>query len=173
MADQPPRPPSAATPSSGGPDRQALLRAYQDLVKEEHDKRSGGPEVPPPPPSRAPFWITMLALVGILASLLLVQPAWLFPKAPVEPPELKEASLRVRMYVEIDRIEQYRRAHGRLPDTLLESLGDTTGLRYASGEGGYSLTGESGAVSLTYSSSQSPEEFLGRSYDLIRRRGKS
>ena len=141
------------------------------MVKEDHDRRTGPPLPPAPPPSRAPFWITMLALTAMLGSLLVVQPAWLFPRAAMEPPDLKEASLRVRMFVEIDRIEQFRRSEGRLPASLQEAKGDTTRLQYIAGPSGYSLTGQNGGVSLTYASSQAPSEFVGNSYDLIRRRG--
>lgn len=140
------------------------------MVQEQKDKQHGPHGAPPGPPSRAPFWILMLSLVGGLGALLVLQPEWLFPKVAPEPPALQEASLRVRMYVEIDHIEAFRAAEGRLPASLIEARGDTTGLTYAPGEGGYSLTGRNGSISLTYASSQAPREFLGDSYTLISRR---
>lgn len=186
MADSPrpsgPRRSTGATPSPGGtggassssgsgsPDRQALLKAYQDVVQEQKDKHHGPAGPPPAAPSRAAFWILMLSLAAGLGATLVLQPEWLFPKVAPEPPALQEASLRVRMYVEIDRIEAFKAHEGRLPATLLEAKGDTTGLTYAPGEGGYSLTGRNGPLSLTYASSQAPQEFLGDSYTLISRR---
>lgn len=142
------------------------------MVREDHDKRTGPGAPPPPPPSKAPFWIFMLVLTAALAALLVAQPEWLFPRPTPEPPELKEASLRVRMFTEIDRIEQFRNREGRMPVSLQEAAGDTTGVHYTPGEGGYSLTGTNGTLSLTYASSQSPREFLGNAYDLIRRRSQ-
>lgn len=177
MADTPrpsgPRRPTGSTPAppSADPnDRQALLKAYQDVVQEQKDKHGGPSALPAAPPSKAPFWIFMLTLAAGLTAILVLQPEWLFPKVPPEPPALREASLRVRKYVEIDHIESFKAAEGRLPATLLEAKGDTTGLTYAPGEGGYSLTGRNGAISLTYASSQAPREFLGDSYTLISQR---
>jgi hypothetical protein len=174
---QPPKRPSSSggppTPPSAAHDRQALLKAYQDVVKDEHDRGSHGLPVPDLPSSRAPFWIVTLTTVAVATALLVGQPAWLFPRAPKEPPVLEEASLRVRMYIEIERIEQFRATQGRLPSSLLEAKGDTTGLQYATGGEGYSLTGRNAGIALTYTSSQAPREFVGNSYDLIRRRGTS
>lgn len=176
--DQPPKRPSGqggppTPPPSGTHDRQALLKAFQDVVKGESDRSSHGLPVPEVPSSRAPFWIVSLTTLTVAAALLIGQPEWLFPRAPKEPPVLEEASLRVRMYVEIERIEQFRATQGRLPATLLEAKGDTTGLQYSAGGDGYSLTGRNAGIALTYTSSQSPREFVGQSYDLIRRRGTS
>lgn len=177
MAQPPKRPSTSGGPPTPPPsdahDRQALLKAYQDVVKGEHDRTSHGLPVPELPSSRAPFWIVTLTTVAVASALLIGQPAWLFPRAPKEPPALEEASLRVRMYIEIERIEHFRAAQGRLPATLLEAKGDTTGLQYATGGEGYSLTGRNAEIALTYTSSQSPREFVGKSYDLIRRRGAS
>jgi hypothetical protein len=113
----------------------------------------------------------MMGLVAVgLAATLLMQPAWLFPRAPEEPPAVREASLRVLMYVAIERVEQFRAEHGELPQTLLEAGSDTTGLSYTVGPSGYSLTGQNRGVTVTYSSGTSPREFLGNSYQLIARR---
>ncbi len=167
MADAPP--PPAPAPPPGSHDRSALLQAYQDVVRTEHDKRTTQP-VPVLPPSRAPFWIAMGLLIAGLTSILVLQPAWLFPKSPAESSELRTASLRVRMFVEIDRIDQFRIANARLPATILEAGGDTTGLRYNVGGDSYSLEGTNHGVTLTYTSSQSSKDFLGNSYELLAQR---
>jgi len=167
MADA--TPPPAPTPPPGAHDRRALLQAYQDVVRTEHDKRTTQP-VPVRPPSRAPFWVSTALLIGVLAGILVLQPGWLFPKAPQESMELRTASLRVRMYVEIDQIEAFRTANARLPATLAEAGADTTGLRYNAGGDSYSLEGENHGVTLTYTSSQSAKDFLGNSYELLTQR---
>ncbi len=167
MADATPPPPPAQPP--GSHDRRALLQAYQDVVRTEHDKRTTQP-VPVQPPSRAPFWASMGLLIAVLAGILVLQPGWLFPKAPEESIELRTASLRVRMFVEIDRIDQFRNENGRLPATLIEAGADTTGLRYSVGGDAYSLEGVNRGVTLTYTSSQSAKDFLGNSYQLLAQR---
>lgn len=163
----------ANSPTPGTPpgphDRSALVQAFQDVVRTEHDKRTNPPPVEKPA-SRLPFQLALIGLAFVLATILAMQPAWLFPKAPVESPALQEASLRVRMYVQIDRIEQYKSANGRLPATLGEAGIDSTGLRYSAGGDGYSLSGVNRGVSLTYSSSQAPKDFLGSSYRLLSQR---
>ncbi len=174
MADTPRRPsgptsrPSGSSPStSGSHDRQALLKAYQDVVKQEQDRRGAPPPPPPPPPSKAPFWAFMLSMAGALTAVLVLQPNWLFPKAPPETPAVKEASLRLRMFGEIERVEAYKTVNGTYPHSLLDALGDTSGVQYSAGAEGFSLTGRNGPLSLTYTSSQSAREFLGNSYALI------
>ena len=167
MADATP-PPSSAQPP-GQHDRRALLQAYQDVVQNEKEKRTTQP-VPILPPSRAPFWIVMGALIAVLAGILVLQPEWLFPRVPAEGQEIREASLRVRMYVEIDRIERYRSANSHVPATLSEAGADTTGLTYNAGADGYSLEGRNDGMTLTYTSSQSPKDFLGTSYQLLTQR---
>ena len=163
-------PPPSPTPS-GQHDRTKLLEAYQNLVRSEQEKRSSV-AVTALPPSRSPFWITMLLLISGLSSLLIVQPLWLFPQPPVESPVLKEASLRVRMFVDIDRIEQFRSLNGRLPATLAEAKSDSIGLDYQPAQESFSLVGHNGSLMLTYNSSMTPRDFLGQSYTLITLRSR-
>src|SRR6267142_518784 len=157
---QPPRPPKRP----GQPDRRAVLQAYQDVVREQHER----PAHTDPPKTRSPFWIAMGLTAALLATLLILQPVWLFPRPPAESPALKEASLRVRIYVEIDRVDRFKGANGRLPNTLIEAGGDSIGLEYHPRGEHYSITGTNDGVSLTYSSGSSARAFLGNSYQLIR-----
>jgi hypothetical protein len=161
--------PPAPTPPPGSHDRRALLQAYQDVVRTEHDKRTTQP-VPVKPESRAPFWVTMGLLIAGLTSILVLQPGWLFPKVPEESREIREASLRVMMFVEIEQIEQFRSANSRLPATLLEAGADTAGMNYNAGGDSYSLSGVNKGITLTYTSGQTPSDFLGNSYQLLAQR---
>ena len=161
----PQAPPPSPTPS-GQHDRTKLLEAYQNLVRSEQEKRNSV-AVPVPPESRAAYWITMFLLIGGLTSLLVLQPQWLFPRPPEETPALREASLRVRMFVEIDRIEQFRSLNARLPANLREAKADSVGLQYKPAQASYTLAGRNGPLTLTYSSAMTPQLFLGQSYDLI------
>lgn len=157
-------------PTGGTPDRQALLKAYQDVVKSEQGKKDEVARAEQP--TRPVFLIVMGGLLVALLAVLLTQPAWLFPRAPEETPAIKEASLKVRMYVEVERIEQYRAAHGRYPATLGEAGVDTTALTYVTTDGGYSLTGKNRGVTATFVAGSNPREFLGNSYQLISQRRK-
>ena len=166
----PQAPPPSPTPS-GQHDRTKLLEAYQNLVRSEQEKRNSI-AVPVPPEPSAPYFIMMVLLIGGLASLLVLQPQWLFPRPPEETPALREASLRVRMFVEIDRIEQFRSLNGRLPGTLAEAKSDSIGLSYQPAQESFSLVGHNGSLMLTYNSSMTPRDFLGQSYTLITLRSR-
>ncbi len=169
MAEPTPTPPPAP---SGEPDRRALLEAYQSLVKSEQDRRVSGTELQPEQPSGRGFWLVAMTLIVALAALLVTQPAWLFTKPVQESPALLDASLRVRMFVEIERIAQFHRDSTRLPATLAEAGVPGDGLTYELEEGGYTLTGMNGPRALVYHSDTPPETFLGDSYRLIRERGR-
>jgi hypothetical protein len=149
-----------------------LLQAFQDVVRSEQEKKShpSGPESTASP--RTTRTVLLLAAAGLLI-ILVAQPRWLFPRPPEETPALSEASLRVRMFVEIDRVERFRADSGRLPRTLVEAGADTSGLTYTPAEGGYTLSGVNNGLSLTYRSGTPPREFLGTSYRMITQRGKS
>jgi len=162
-------PPQPAPPPTGKPDRRALLQAYQEVVRAT--KQKPAPIVDSRPTHR-PFWIAMGLTIAGLTALLVFQPRWFFGQPAPEPPQLQEASLRIRMYVEIDHIDRFKSTNGRLPTTLIEAGGDSTGLQYAPRGEGYTLSGRNGVIRLSYTSGTSAEAFLGNSYQLIRERTK-
>ena len=166
MTQTPPPPPP------GSPDRRELLQAFQDVVRSEQEKKSQVSTPEPTTARRATRSVMLLTAVGLLF-VLVTQPGWLFPRPPEETPALREASLRVRMFVEIDRVERFRADSGRLPRTLVEAGSDTSGLTYLPTEGGYTLSGVNNGLSLTYRSGTSPREFLGNSYRMVAQRGRS
>jgi hypothetical protein len=156
------------TESGGQPDRRALLQAFKDVVQSEREKK--GDEGRPGSQARPIYVVVMSVVLISLIALLVTRPAWLFPRPPEETPAVREASLRVRMYVEIERIEQFRSANGQYPASLLEAGGDTTGLSYTTGPTGYTLTGQNGGITATFAAGSNPREFLGNSYQAIARR---
>lgn len=160
--------PPTTEPSGGQPDRRALLQAFKDVVQSEREKKGG--EGRPEQQARPLYIAVMSVLLIALTSVLLTRPAWLFPRLPEETPAIREASLRVRMYVEIERIEQFRSANGHYPTSLLDAGGDTTGLSYTTGPTGYTLTGQNGGITATFAAGSNPREFLGDSYQAIARR---
>jgi hypothetical protein len=162
-------PPQPPPPPTGKPDRRALLQAYQEVVRTTKEKPA---RVKAAPPTHRTFWITTGLTIAGLAALLVFQPGWMFSRPPAEPPQLQEASLRIRMFVEIERVDRFKVAKGRLPTSLLEAGGDTTGLRFAPAGVTYTLVGWNGPLQLRYTSDGSAEAFLGNSYQLVRERGK-
>jgi hypothetical protein len=162
---EPPRRSSASRASSGSPDRRALLQAYQDVVRTAAEERRTKPGKAAPPKREFLRFMGLVAVV--LLAILVLQPRFLFPRPAEESAAMKEASLRVRMYVEIDRIDRFRQANGRLPVTLLEAKGDTSGVAYQRQGDDFSLTGRNGKLTLTYLSTTPADSFLGRSYQVI------
>jgi hypothetical protein len=166
MANKTPAPPSET------PDRRALLQAYQDVVRSEKEKRGHPALSEGPPGPRYHVLIPLLLMLAGLSAALVLRPAWLFTPPLVESPAIRDATLRVLMYLQIDRIERFRAAKGRLPASLDEAGGDTTAVHYAPGTSGYLLTGNAKGGTLTYDSRIPPKVFLGNSYHLIQNRGR-
>jgi hypothetical protein len=132
--------------------------------------KSRPPEASIAAPVRRPFWMAMGLTIAGLITLLVFQPGWFFTRPPAEPPQLQEASLRIRMYVEIEKLQRYRTEKGRWPATLLEAAGDSTGLSYQRLGDSYLLSGSNGPMRLNYKPESSAEAFLGNSYRLVRER---
>lgn len=165
--DEPP--PQPLPPPVGKVDRRALLEAYQEVVRTTKARPSVKRFVGP---VRRPFSMAIGLTIAGLTALLVFQPRWMFNRPAPEPPQLQEASLRVRMFVEIDRLDRFKQQKGRWPTDLAEAGGDTVGLNFERRGEGYIMTGSNGPISLRYSYGSSPEAFLGNSYQLIRGRGK-
>jgi hypothetical protein len=92
------------------------------------------------------------------------QPAWVTPTLP-DPvtTEAAEAGLRVGMYFQARRIEEFRDRNGRLPESL-EELGGTppSEMTYQRLDARtYQLMGQSRGATLTFNSDQAIQEFVG------------
>jgi hypothetical protein len=92
------------------------------------------------------------------------QPAWVTPTLP-DPvtTEAAEAGLRVGMYFQARRIEEFRNQNGRLPETLQE-LGGTppAEMTYQRVDARtYRLVGQSRGVTLTFNSEEAIQQFVG------------
>lgn len=160
-----PTPPTTPRPTTGTPDRKALVEAFQNVVRTEKEKKIG--DMHAVSEKSRVFTVFMVILAVASLATLFLQPAWLFPRAPEQSQELRDASLRVRMYVEIDKIERFKSAKGSYPDDLTEAAVDTAGLVYVLSGNDYTLTGTDRGLSLTYFSTTPPKEFLGNSYTFI------
>jgi hypothetical protein len=68
---------------------------------------------------------------------------------------------------------RYQREQGRLPATLEEAGPVLPNVRYQpSREGIYEMSATDGDIAVLYRSTASLREFVGRSYDVVSRRGK-
>jgi len=167
MSSQPPR----KKPGSNEPyDRRDLVKAYKDVVEEQHQKRTRR-DVPEQTPARKiGFWTISLGILLACGLSVSMHPEWFFPKERIESPEIKDASLRLLIYREIIHVEQFRRANGRLPNSLQEAGGGNNGVEYSIEGGGYLLKARNGGIELSYNSNTPPGEVVGDSYEKVRGR---
>ena len=90
-------------------------------------------------------------------------PAWVTPTLP-DPitAEKAEAGLRVAMFFEAQKIEQFRNKEGRLPDTMEEMGSAPAEMTYTRIDARtYQLMGNSRGVTLTFNSDQVLTQFVG------------
>ncbi len=149
------------------PDRRALAEAYRDLIKEEAERQATEAAPPPRPrPSVKPFLAVLL--VGAAAYLWLASPVWLKSETPSEPRVVREASLRLAMYVLAQRIEQFRLTNQRLPTALAELGHNGEGIAYQPFDStSYELRGRQGEINLTWNSTEPLATFVGNSVQLL------
>jgi hypothetical protein len=177
MPPRDPRPRGVDKPAeSETSSRRQLVGAFQDVVKAETARKVAQAKAPVPP--RTHWSVLALSAVAIVFGgyLLIARPAWFIapPPPPIaQSPEVAEASLRLGMGREAERVEAFRRKNGRLPQTLKEAGGGRMGLQYSPmGTGRYTISGTDAGIALTYDSIDSISTFVGNSYQLILRRFK-
>ena len=82
--------------------------------------------------------------------------------------EKAEAGLRVAMFFEAQKIENFRQTTGRLPDTLAEIGSTASEMTYQRVDARtYQLVGESRGVTLTFNSDQAIQQFVGDAMDRL------
>lgn len=160
------------SPTPPSPEKRALIDAYESALKASAERR----DVPAGKArrTRPVFWaMLVLTLVGA-GGVAMLRPAWIgLGKEVVEPPAVREASLRLAVALEAQRVLRYQRANGRLPSTLAEAGAVMPGVIYQpSREGIYEISAADGEIAVLYRSTGSLRTFVGNSYEVVSRRGK-
>lgn len=154
--------------------KRALLEAAQAAVQDAHEKDEARRSLASTRTSKAVVTTLGLLLFGVGIYLLAARPAWFFtPPAPPEAVEIQEASIRLMLVREADRVKRYRAEHRRLPATLEETGSATRGIAYrAEGDSAFHLAASLGDHSIGLSSRDSVAAFLGNSLKVIAARGR-
>ncbi len=153
--------------------KQELLVAAEAAVSETRGETAAGG--PGPARSRPRLLIsgaTLIALLGTYVSVL--RPEWVFPAEPVaESPQISEASMRLALVRERQRVEEYLRTHGRLPASLFEAGGRLPDATLSPGSANsFTVSVPHAGQLLELRSSDRLEDFLGNSLEIILSRGK-
>lgn len=150
----------------------ALAHAMGAVLKESA-RRVAIEEAPPPPPVVPSAWLAAaLSSWLMVVWLLLATPA--VARGPEDRPwqaatAQREASLRYGLWLAHDRVEGFRRDHGRLPSFLAEAGVQDSGLTLVvQGERAYTIEGRDGPMRLSLGSTMAADSFLGSSLRLLR-----
>jgi hypothetical protein len=165
------------TPASPAAQKQALLEAFDTVLKQQAESREAELRVAEARrrarrrvrPSIAAAALLSLALCSYV---YIERPEWVFPSAAVpESVAIKEASLRIGMANVAQHVERHRQRTGSLPRTLAEAGTRVNGMIYEPlGSSTWRLVATNGGVELTLTSQDSLPAFLGNSFEVISRR---
>ncbi|HEU4801251.1 MAG TPA: hypothetical protein VFS94_11550 [Gemmatimonadales bacterium] len=163
-------PPPSGPPT---PEKKALLDAYEQALK--------SPQAPEPSPRRPrsdgglhPLTLVAIAaLIALAAWLAIARPGFVFDRgAPDEPRSVRDASLRLAMAMQYQRVLRYRDSAGGLPDRLTDVGPVVSGIRFEPiPPDQFTLVGENGDVVLTLRSTDQLRDFVGGAYQVLESRG--
>ena len=179
MPDTPRRPslhspkPGTARPSQGV--KQELVEAYRQVINAEVEKRQKVKAERNAPPKPQYGRLAMAILMPVTAVWMWVAPQPWLDEKPQQPSRgVMEASLRLTMYLEAQRLEQFKTDSGYYPDKLSRIGYVPEGLTYKLvGPTRYLLRGVNGPVSVGLESGTVLATFLGGSLDTLNFRGRT
>jgi hypothetical protein len=179
MAEMTKEPTGTSTSAGASPQKQALLEAFDNVLKKQAEDREAEQREAAARRRRRnrvrPIIWALAALPLMLGVYLyLDRPEWLFP-APAHPESvaIKEASLRIGMANAAQHVERFRQQTGKLPRTLSEAGTRVEGIAYQPIDSvEWRLVGIHDGIELSLSSREPLPRFLGNSYQLISRRSR-
>ena len=147
------------------PHKEQLVDAYLGVVESTAQASAETSQVDPPRPWRTHRLVPIVLVlgVGILGYIWLGKPAWLFePDAPsVSTPAQQQATLRFGLYLQAERVREFLRENGRLPENLEETGEVEDGVSYRkTGDTTFVVTASLDTTVLTLSSTESAANFL-------------
>lgn len=157
------------------PEKRALLEAYERVLESNAERREREQQEDAERAARAPrrrhTRLAVLSSIAVLGVLLLItQPSWLVtPPPPPESPAVREASVRIALYITAQHISQFRERRGRLPVALTELHATTPeGLSYKRIDPNYSLgLHTEDGLDITYASTEPVAMLLGESFKVL------
>lgn len=154
MTDQDPEEPK---------DKRELLAAFDQVVNREHVRAVERASKPLARRTSLAIAVVCVFAWGGLAYTWIAKPAWLFPKDPWADmtPQAKEHELRFAIYLERERVLDFRKQNGRLPSTLAEAGPLEQGVEYVvTGDSTFVISGEINGVQLRLAENEPAEELL-------------
>jgi hypothetical protein len=114
-------------------------------------------------PKKQPKWMLPVGInLAVLALYLLIAPPRWVTVNPIEGPDLasQEQSIRVAMYFQAQKIEDYRIQHGAAPVELAQAGSLTPDIEYVRrGDNEYQLVATVGEIAVVYDSTQPDNSF--------------
>lgn len=133
------------------------------LVTEIMEEARKNAEVPAPPRSRLlPSYVAAGLACAMCAWVWIAPPAWLVPRpTPTPSREYRQASMRVALALNAQRIEAYRASHGRLPQGKQEVGIATDEIAYDRTDSlAFELSAQVDGQPVSYKSSQPRDRYL-------------
>jgi hypothetical protein len=125
------------------------------------------------PASRGIMFGASVALFAAAVYLAVARPAWFIrPPPPPDPPVIQEASVRLTIVREAQRINAYRISTGRLPQDPAAAGSAVAGLVYGRiNDSVFTVSMPAGVNRMTFRSTDSVAVFLGDAVTLVSTRG--
>jgi hypothetical protein len=140
---------------------QEAADAVAAVLKHAAERQKAADEKPRP--KKQPKWMLPVGInLAVLAVYLLIAPPRWVTVNPIEPPDLasQEASIKVAMYFQAQRIDTYRNQHGAAPVNLSDAGSFPPEIDYIRrGDDAYQLVARVGETAVVYDSTEPDASF--------------